>query len=254
MFDNELGRSTQEFIDVFNALAATAGTKDDWHMALAPANNAFADASASQWGVAKLQAGSAGLGVAAALGQTAVVFCRLSPSTCQRLTMDAADGVMAEYTGGHALATTVGAGAAAGAAAKAEEALKAAAKAEREAAMAMEVANNSIGFAPGAAKSALEGMRGGGGHAIRHLEGSLIPSGGSLQSRVDAFTDIAIPILESPVHTASWRIGAFEGRAFLGIVDGRSVVVVVAKDGPYSGKVISAFFPDQNQLNLILSR
>ncbi|MCL7714454.1 hemagglutinin repeat-containing protein [Stenotrophomonas mori] len=68
MFDNELGRSTQEFIDVFNTLAATAGTKDDWHMVLAPANNAFADASASQWGVAKLQAASAVAGILAAGG------------------------------------------------------------------------------------------------------------------------------------------------------------------------------------------
>lgn len=53
---------------------------------------------------------------------------------------------------------------------------------------------------------------------------------------------------------ADWRIGATEGRAFLGNVNGKDLVIVVAKDGPYQGKVISTFFPDANQLGLILSR
>lgn len=115
-------------------------------------------------------------------------------------------------------------------------------------------AARGIGFARGAAESALSGMRGGGGHAIRKLEGVFIPNGGSLQSRVDAFKALATPILENPIHAANWRIGATQGRAFLGSVDGQHVVVVVAKDGPYQGKVISSFIPDSNQLDLILSR
>lgn len=112
----------------------------------------------------------------------------------------------------------------------------------------------AIGFATGTAETALDGMRNGGGHAIRHLEGNLIPNTGSLQSRVDAFKALATPILENPVHTANWRIHATEGRAFLGSVDGQDLVIVVAKDGPHQGRVISSFVPDSNQLSLILSR
>jgi hypothetical protein len=56
------------------------------------------------------------------------------------------------------------------------------------------------------------------------------------------------------VHTADWRIGATNARAFLGNVKGQDVVIVIAKDGPQQGKVISSFIPDANQLNLILSR
>ncbi|WP_248279501.1 hemagglutinin repeat-containing protein [Xanthomonas campestris] len=68
MFANELGRSTGDFVDVFNALADAGGSKDDWHLALAPANTAFANASSSQWGVFKLQVASAGAGALAAAG------------------------------------------------------------------------------------------------------------------------------------------------------------------------------------------
>ena len=113
---------------------------------------------------------------------------------------------------------------------------------------------SAVGFAPGTAESALTGMRNGGGHAIRHLEGILIPKNGSLQSRLEAFQALATPILENPVHAANWRIGATEARAFLGNVNGQNVVVVVAKEGAYQGKVISSFIPDSNQLSLLLSR
>jgi RHS repeat-associated protein len=112
----------------------------------------------------------------------------------------------------------------------------------------------AIGFAPGTAEAAFTAMRNGGGHAIRHLQGSLIPNTGSLTSRLDAFKAIAIPILENPLHTANWRIGETMGRAFLGKVNGKDVVIVIAKEGPYQGQVISAFEPDANQLTLILGR
>jgi len=104
------------------------------------------------------------------------------------------------------------------------------------------------------AEAAFAGMRNDGGHAIRHLEGTLIPDSGPLQSRVNAFKTLATPILENPIHVADWRIGVTDGRAFLGNVNGQSVVVVVAQNGPYQGKVISSFIPDTNQLKLIFSR
>lgn len=74
------------------------------------------------------------------------------------------------------------------------------------------------------------------------------------QSRVDAFKSLVTPILENPLHVANWRISATEGRAFLGNVNGHNVVIVVAESGPFQGKVISSFIPDENQLRLILSR
>ena len=112
----------------------------------------------------------------------------------------------------------------------------------------------NIGFISGTASTALDGMRAGGGHAIRHLEGKVLPNTGSLQSRVEKFKDIAIPILEKPQHTANWRVGATEGKAFLGNAEGKKIVIVVAKEGPHQGKIISSFIPDENQLKLILSR
>ena len=115
-------------------------------------------------------------------------------------------------------------------------------------------ANWSVGFAPGTGISALDGMRGGGGHAIRHLEGDIIPNKGSLTSRLEAFKEVAVPILEAPKKSADWRVGGTEGRAFLGEVSGKPVVIVVAKDGPFAGKVVSAFVPDSNQLSIIMSR
>ncbi|MEZ5610450.1 MAG: DUF637 domain-containing protein, partial [Rhodocyclaceae bacterium] len=130
------------------------------------------------------------------------------------------------------------------------DAFKVAVKGEK----VVQAASATVGFALGTAETAFTAMRGGGGHAIRHLEGVLIPNMGSLQSRVEAFKVIATPILENPVHTANWRIGATQGRAFLGSANGQDLVIVVAKDGPHQGKVISAFVPDANQLNLILSR
>jgi RHS repeat-associated protein len=115
--------------------------------------------------------------------------------------------------------------------------------------------HNTCGFAPGTAQSALDGMRNDGGHAIRHFgEEKLIPNTGSLQSRVAAFGRIAIPILENPVHTAPWRIGGTQGRAFLGNVNGRPVAIIVATEGAFQGKVIGAIAPDPSQLAIMNSR
>jgi RHS repeat-associated protein len=115
--------------------------------------------------------------------------------------------------------------------------------------------HNNCGFAPGTAQSALDGMRKEGGHAIRHLiEENLIANRGTLASQRAAFSRIAIPILENPTHTAPWRMGGDQGRAFLGVVDGRNVAIVVATAGPWQGKVIGAFVPDSNQLEVMNSR
>ena len=82
----------------------------------------------------------------------------------------------------------------------------------------------------------------------------LIPDTGSLRSRVHAFSAMALPILENPLHSAEWRVGANFGRGFLGSVNGQNVMIVVAKDGPYQGKVLTLFIPDTNQLSQFLAR
>jgi len=139
---------------------------------------------------------------------------------------------------------------------KEAKALYQAGKVDEAARIVSEVAsaNKAIGFTPDAAETAVTGMRNGGGHAIRQLEGNIIPNNGSLQSRVDSFKDVALPIFENLIHASDWRIGGTQGRAFLGNVNGENIVIVVAKSGPHQGKVISSFVPDEDQLNLILSR
>lgn len=98
-------------------------------------------------------------------------------------------------------------------------------------------------------------MRNKGGHAIRHLvKEKLIQETGSLESRVAAFSRMATPILENPVHTAPWRIGGDQGRAFRGNVNGRTVAIIVATEGAWQGKVIGAIVPDSNQLEIMNSR
>lgn len=110
----------------------------------------------------------------------------------------------------------------------------------------------SVGFAPGAAESALSGMRGQGGHAMRHLvDVGIIPNRGSLEYRLQLFEQIAEPILELPSSTFDWRVGATQARGFAGVVDGDWVVIFVAKEGAYQGKVISAIVPDAGQRALM---
>ncbi|MBB6099664.1 hypothetical protein HNR42_003122 [Deinobacterium chartae] len=107
-----------------------------------------------------------------------------------------------------------------------------------------------IGFASGEAVDAVTGMNKGGGHAIRHLiKEGLIPNKGSLQSQVDNFSkNIAIPILENPNKTFDYKVGGTMTRAFMGEYMGKPVVIYVAKEGPYAGKVISSIVPDADQL------
>ncbi|WP_332311040.1 hemagglutinin repeat-containing protein [Stenotrophomonas sp. SY1] len=156
IFAEELGRDKAAFLAVFNALAGTAGDKYDWHGELAAANKYFADASASQWAAAKTQAIGPVVGISAALAVTAFSACRLAPATCQQVLIDAAEGLMSEYTGGHALSTAVGAAGVAGAASKADDALRAATAAEKEVAALKAAAAAAEREAAAAAAAAAE--------------------------------------------------------------------------------------------------
>lgn len=83
---------------------------------------------------------------------------------------------------------------------------------------------------------------------MRHLmKEGLIPSSGSLASRARLFEDLTSPILTNPTKTFDWKLGNTATRAFAGEAGGKQVVVFVAKEGPYQGKVLSAVVPDPRQ-------
>lgn len=104
----------------------------------------------------------------------------------------------------------------------------------------------ALGFAQGSGATALQGMRAGGGHAMRHLEAAgLIPSTGSLASRVRVFARIAVPILENPASTFPWLLGGLPTRGFLGTYQGQRIALFVAQEGPYQSKVVAAPTPAQ---------
>jgi hypothetical protein len=106
------------------------------------------------------------------------------------------------------------------------------------------VARGAVGFAQGAAESAFQGMRGGGGHAMRKLiDEGLIPNSGSLASRTTLFQKLLAPVLQNPTHTFNWSVGGPGGvksKGFIGKVGGRDVFVFVAKEGPYQGRVLTS--------------
>lgn len=113
----------------------------------------------------------------------------------------------------------------------------------------MRATKPAIGFTDDAVSSAYVGMNKGGGHAIRHLRtDGLISNTGSLASQVAEFQKLTSPILRSPTMAFNWRVGDTMSRAFAGTAGGRTVVVFVAKEGPYQGKVISAVAPDASKM------
>ena len=60
--------------------------------------------------------------------------------------------------------------------------------------------SGAIGFADDAVGSAYQGMRSGGGHAMRHLiDEGLIPNSGTLASRAGTFQNLTSPILQRDV-------------------------------------------------------
>lgn len=100
-----------------------------------------------------------------------------------------------------------------------------------------------------AAREAMTGMRGGGGHAIRHLEEQgLIGNKGSLASRVEQARSVSEPILQSPTQRFPWRQGNTPGEIFLGEHNGRQVAVHRATEGPHAGKVTSIYAVDERNL------
>ena len=107
----------------------------------------------------------------------------------------------------------------------------------------------AIGFTEDTVASAYEGMRSGGGHAMQHLiDEGLIPNRGSLASRVQLFRDLTSPILTNPAASWNWRLGNTATRAFAGRIGVHQVVVFVAKEGLYEGRVLSAIVPDLSQI------
>ena len=106
-----------------------------------------------------------------------------------------------------------------------------------------------IGFAPGTAYTAIAGMKNSGGHAIRHLiKDGTIANKGSLASKVDAFADIAKPILENPLKSFNGWVGPDKARIFIGEVNVKKLAIFVATEGPFQGKVITSFFPNAKEL------
>jgi hypothetical protein len=84
---------------------------------------------------------------------------------------------------------------------------------------------------------------------MRHLmDEGLIPNSGSLAARARLFEDLTSPILRSPAKTFDWKLGNTASRAFAGVAGGKRIVVFVAKEGPYQGKVLSAVVPDAGQV------
>ncbi len=111
------------------------------------------------------------------------------------------------------------------------------------------VHNCNIGFSADTVRSAYQGMRSGGGHAMRHLiKEGLIPNAGSLAQRAQQFERLTSPILTSPSKTFDWVLGGTSTRAFAGTAAGRQVVRFVAKEGPYQGRVLSSVVPDAKQV------
>ncbi|MFD8994022.1 Hint domain-containing protein [Streptomyces abikoensis] len=109
--------------------------------------------------------------------------------------------------------------------------------------------NCEIGFTADTVSSAFKDMRGGGGHAMRHLiDDGIIPNKGSVATKAQIFEEKLSPILTVPEKTFDWKLGGTMSKGFAGKVDGRTVVVFVAKEGPYQGSVISAVAPDAQGL------
>jgi len=100
------------------------------------------------------------------------------------------------------------------------------------------------GLSKAAAEDAYVGMNKGGGHAMQHfIEDGLLADKGSVATKLEKFKELTRGILESPVKTFQWKIGGTMSDAYAGIVNGKRVVIFVAAEGPYAGKVLSAVVP-----------
>lgn len=50
------------------------------------------------------------------------------------------------------------------------------------------------------------------------------------------------------MHTFNWKSEDVQAKGFVAYVGGKRIAVVVAKEGPYNGRVVFAFQPDSWQL------
>ncbi|NEC87904.1 polymorphic toxin-type HINT domain-containing protein, partial [Streptomyces sp. SID12501] len=101
-----------------------------------------------------------------------------------------------------------------------------------------------IGFTNDTVGDAFTKMNKEGGHAMRHLkEDGLIPSKGSVKSQLEYFQKNFSQILTSPDKTFDWRTGGTDAKGFAKKVNGKVIVIMVAKEGPYQGKIITAMVP-----------
>ncbi|GAB3698127.1 hypothetical protein GCM10027589_59560 [Actinocorallia lasiicapitis] len=105
-------------------------------------------------------------------------------------------------------------------------------------------ANPGCGLGDDAVADAYQGMNKGGGHAMRYLiQAGLLPVKGSDAARRELFESLTSSVLKSPDKTFSWKIGGTQSIGYAGKVNGKVVVLFVATDGPYIGKVVSAVVP-----------
>lgn len=104
---------------------------------------------------------------------------------------------------------------------------------------------------PGWPTSALTGMNKGGGHAMSRFvsQYGYIPNSGSLASKKALFDELVTPILKNPWAIRDGHLAGTAGHAYVGFIEGRMVAVFVASEGPYAGKVISAFQVNNIQVN-----
>ena len=76
----------------------------------------------------------------------------------------------------------------------------------------------------------------------------LVHDSGRLSAQVERLQELTEPILRRPDWTFQWRLGATRTTAFVGRAEGRDVVVFVASEGKWAGKVLSAYEPSAERL------
>lgn len=97
------------------------------------------------------------------------------------------------------------------------------------------------GMSSTAAEFALTDLKGGGGHAIRHLRtNGIIRNSGTLMSQMNEFRKIAEPILTNPTATYKYTLRGIKTMAYEGYYMGKRIVIYVAKEGPKNGKILSS--------------
>jgi hypothetical protein len=110
-------------------------------------------------------------------------------------------------------------------------------------------ASCATGFTQDTVADAFTGMDKGGGHAMRHLiKAGVIPNKGSVATQLKYFQDNYSQVLTSPDRTFDWKTGDTNARAFAKKINGQVVAIIVAKEGPYQGKIITAMVPNAKKL------